>query len=168
MLSSFSYAEENQIHNLVTKKAIEHSVPPRLAHAVVKVESRYIVNARNGSSIGLGQIQCRTAKGIGLTGDCKRLFDPETNLHYSFKYLKMALDKAQGNMCHAATLYNRGLGVKPSSSGYCNKVYAAMGEKPVATTTKVVKTKTKKSKKETTIPQEDRDALTKLISGQFN
>lgn len=166
MLSSFSYAEENQIHNLVTKKAIEHSVPPRLAHAVVTVESRYNVKARNGSSIGLGQIQCRTAKGIGFKGDCSRLYDPETNLHFSFKYLKMALDRAQGNECHAATLYNRGIGAKPTVSGYCNKVYAVMGVSPVAG--KAVKTiKSKKGKKQVEIPQEEKSALTKLISGQF-
>lgn len=166
MLSSFSYAEENQIQNLVTKKAIEHSVPPRLAHAVVKVESRYNVKAKNGSSIGLGQIQCRTAKGIGFKGDCSKLYDPETNLHFSFKYLGMALHHAQGNECHAATLYNRGIGSKPTSSGYCNKVYAAMGEKPVAV--KATKSKQKKSNVVNQISQEDRDALTKLISGQFN
>lgn len=168
MLSSFSYAEENQIQNLVTKKAIEHSVPPRLAHAVVKVESRYIVTARNGSSIGLGQIQCRTAKGIGLSGDCKRLYDPETNLHYSFKYLKMALDRAQGNECHAATLYNRGLGNRPGPSGYCNKVYAAMGERPVVVKTTNKKTKGKGKTIEPVVSKEEKDALTKLISGQFD
>lgn len=164
-MSSFSYAKENQIENLITKKAIEHSVPPRLALAIVQVESTFNPKAKNGSSIGLGQIQCRTAKGIGLTGDCNRLYDPETNLHYSFKYLKMALDRAQGNECHAATLYNRGIGNKPTVSVYCNKVYKAMGVSPVAG--KAVKTK-KQKVKETTISQEDKSALTKLIEGQFN
>lgn len=82
----------------------------------------------------------------------------------------MALDRAQGNECHAATLYNRGIGAKPTSSGYCNKVYAAMGEKPIALKD-IAKTKTKtnkKSNKEITVSKQDRDALTKLISGQFN
>lgn len=128
VLSSKTVANE-KIHSLVTQKAIEHNVPPPLAHAVVMVESTYNPNARNGSSIGLGQIQCRTAKGIGLQGDCKRLYDPDTNLTYSMKYLRMALDRAKGNQCYAATLYNRGIGAKPTDSRYCKKVFSKMKSK---------------------------------------
>lgn len=128
VLSSKTVANE-KIHSLVTQKAIEHNVPPAFAHGVIITESNYNPNAKNGSSIGLGQIQCRTAKGIGLQGDCKRLYDPETNLSYSMKYLRMALDRAKGNQCYAATLYNRGLGAKPADSKYCKKVFSKVKSK---------------------------------------
>lgn len=110
------------IVNLVTFKAVEYNIPIKFAHAVIHVESRYHTNVKHNGSYGLGQIKCTTAKGIGFKGECKKLFEPETNLDYSFKYLRMALDLAKDNECHAATLYQGGLGVKPRSSTYCKLV----------------------------------------------
>lgn len=120
--ASESGGNENNIHSLVTLKANQHNVPPSFAHGVVKTESGYNPKAKNGSSKGLGQIQCGTARGIGFVGSCDKLYDPVTNLDYSFKYLRMALDKTNNNQCLAATLYNRGLGAKPVNSSYCKKV----------------------------------------------
>ena len=112
------------IISLVTLKAYEHNIPVGLAHAVIHTESRYHANAKHSVHYGLGQINCKTAKGIGFKGECKLLFNPEINLDYSFKYLRMALDLAKDNECHAATLYQGGLGVKPRSSRYCKRVLA--------------------------------------------
>ena len=117
----------SNIQTLVTLKANQHSVPPSFAHGVIKTESGYNPKAKNGSSKGLGQIQCGTARGIGFVGSCDKLYDPSTNLDYSFKYLRMALDKANNNQCHAATLYNRGLGAKATNSSYCKKVLKNSG-----------------------------------------
>jgi soluble lytic murein transglycosylase-like protein len=108
--------------NLVTFKAVEYNIPVKFAHAVVHVESRYHPNVRHNGAYGLGQIKCQTAKGIGFKGDCKKLLDPETNLDYSFKYLRMALDIAKDNECHAASLYQSGLGNRPRASAYCKLV----------------------------------------------
>jgi soluble lytic murein transglycosylase-like protein len=108
--------------NLVTFKAVEYNIPIKFAHAVIHVESRYHTNLRHNGSYGLGQIKCTTAKGIGFKGDCKKLLDPETNLDYSFKYLRMALDIAKDNECHAASLYQSGLGNRPRVSSYCKLV----------------------------------------------
>lgn len=110
------------IQDLVTYKANQHQIPPSFAHAIIMIESTYNVKAQNGSSIGLGQIQCGTARGLGLEGKCSKLFNPETNLEYAFQYLKMAIDRANGNLCHAATLYNRGIESKAKDSSYCKKV----------------------------------------------
>ena len=118
-------AKDRVVHELVTKKAQENDVPVRLAHAIVKHESNYNpkVRGRQGE-IGLGQIKCQTARGVGFSGSCNSLYDPETNLTYSMKYLRVALDKAGNNECHAATLYNAGLGARLKSSAYCRKIMA--------------------------------------------
>jgi soluble lytic murein transglycosylase-like protein len=123
IVTGVTAASANQnIVNLVTRKAIEHNIPVKFAHAIIHVESRHHANARHTSHYGLGQIKCGTARGIGFRGDCKQLLNPEINLEYSFKYLRMALDIAKDNECYAATLYQGGLGVRPRSSRYCKNV----------------------------------------------
>ena len=120
-------AFEYSIQALVIKKAIEHRIDATLANAIVKVESNYNprVRGRHGE-YGLGQIKCQTARSVGFKQDCDRLYDPETNLEYSYRYLSKAIRLSRGNDCHAASLYNTGFGKKPRQSEYCNKVLAAM------------------------------------------
>lgn len=115
------------VFNLVTEKAKEHRVPVKLAHAVVTVESMYNpkVRGRRGE-YGLGQILCSTARGIGFNGKCEELADAATNLRWTMSYLRMALDKAKNNECHAATLYAAGLDRQPGNSSYCRNVLRKM------------------------------------------
>ena len=115
------------VFNLVTEKAKEHRVPVKLAHAVVTVESMYNPKVRGKhGEYGLGQILCSTAKGIGFNGKCEQLAEPATNLNWTMTYLRMALDKAKDNECHAATLYAAGLDRQPGSSSYCKTVLRKM------------------------------------------
>lgn len=125
-LSSTAQAFELTPQALVLLKAFEHKVDANFANAIVKVESNYNprVRGRHGE-YGLGQIKCPTARSVGFKGECDQLFDPETNLEYSMRYLVKALRKSNGNECHAATLYNAGLDRKPGNSAYCRKVMAA-------------------------------------------
>lgn len=111
------------IEEKIYMKAKLHDVPYQFAHSVVKTESRFVphVIGKDGT-YGLGQIKCGTAKGIGFKGECKKLLDPDTNLEYTMIYLRKALELSNGNECHAATLYNRGLMNKPKPSTYCRKV----------------------------------------------
>ena len=102
----------------------KHNVPFNLAYSIIYIESKHNPSAYGKGTYGLGQIKCGTAKGIGFTGNCKNLFDIDTNLEYTMKYLSQAMIIAKGNECYAATLYNRGLGNKPKSSAYCRKVLA--------------------------------------------
>jgi soluble lytic murein transglycosylase-like protein len=120
-------AFELSIEALVIKKAIEHKIDATFANAIVKVESNYNprIRGRQGE-YGLGQIKCQTARGVGFKENCDLLFDPETNLEYSYRYLKQAIERANGNECFAATLYNTGFNVRPYKSAYCKKVLAAM------------------------------------------
>jgi soluble lytic murein transglycosylase-like protein len=128
---SHSYREIDRkgnlsIQDLVTYQANQHNIPVAFAHAIIQVESDYDPKAKSGSSTGLGQIQCATAREMGLEGSCNKLYDPETNLVYAFKYLRMAIDKAHGNLCHAAVLYNQGLNASATDSGYCRNVMRHM------------------------------------------
>ena len=112
---------------LVIKMAIEHRIDAVFANAIVKVESNYNPRMRGkAGEYGLGQIKCQTARSVGFKQDCDQLYDPETNLEYSYRYLKKAIERTNGNNCFAASLYNTGFGIRPHKSDYCNKVLAAM------------------------------------------
>lgn len=116
------------IHDLVTQYAKKHGVPVALAHAIVKVESNYKPRVRGSSGeYGLGQIMCRTARGVGFKGSCSQLLIASVNLEYSMRYLKQALEKTNGNFCKAAMFYNSGhvpRGTKKSM--YCKKVLSEL------------------------------------------
>ena len=118
---------EPSLQTLVLFKSIEHRIDFIFVNAIIKVESNYNprMRGRHGE-YGLGQIKCQTAKSVGFKGYCDQLYDPETNLEYSLRYLKKALERVNGNQCYAASLYNTGFGVKPRKSVYCDKVLTAM------------------------------------------
>lgn len=120
--SSSSLSGSSKMHEIVVRKAESHKVPPALALAIVQAESRFNPKAYSKGNYGLGQIRCGTAKSLGKFNSCFALFDPEFNMDYSMKYLSLALERSNGDWCHAATLYNRGIGNKPKKSPYCNKV----------------------------------------------
>lgn len=122
-----SSAQAETIQEMVTRKAADHGVPIKLAHAVILTESGYNPKVRGQrGEYGLGQILCRTAKGEGFKGNCNELTNPETNLEYSMLYLREALDAANGDVCGASTLYSAGLMVKPGKSAYCRLILKRM------------------------------------------
>ena len=124
-LTSTLYAQD--IPELVTKKATEYKIPVAFAQALIQTESNYKPHARGArGEYGLGQINCNTAKRIGFNQSCDRLLDPETNLEYSFKYLRMALDKSNNDLCGAATLYSTSVDRTPGKSSYCRLVLKRM------------------------------------------
>lgn len=115
------------IQNAVVIFAEKHNVPKSLALALVKVESNYNPKARGAAGeYGLGQIKCSTARSVGFTGSCSKLLEVSTNLEYSMRYLRLALNRAGDNSCYAATLYNSGIDNKPRSSKYCKLVLASI------------------------------------------
>jgi soluble lytic murein transglycosylase-like protein len=111
------------LNKIVTEKAEKHSVPTQLAQAVTQTESKWQPGLRGmAGEYGLMQIKCPTARGEGFTGSCRELFDPNVNAEYGVRYLHRALERANGDWCHAATLYNRGVYAKPRRSEYCDTV----------------------------------------------
>jgi soluble lytic murein transglycosylase-like protein len=98
-----------------------------LQQAVEHVESRGNPNVtgRHGE-IGLMQIKCATARGLGFKGKCRDLYKPATNRLWGGKYLALAVKRAGGNLCHAASLYNMGIYARPRCTAYGRRVVEAM------------------------------------------
>jgi SLT domain-containing protein len=110
----------------VTRFARAYGVPVSLAHAIVRVESGYRVNARGGAGeIGLMQIKPSTARMMGYRGSARGLYNPETNLKYGMKYLAQAHRLGGGSVCGTVLKYNAGHGARrmnPISARYCSRV----------------------------------------------
>ncbi|MFD1332059.1 lytic transglycosylase domain-containing protein [Methylopila musalis] len=119
-------APTGSIPALVTAAARDAGVSPSLAHAVVKVESRYQPRATGpGGYIGLMQLSYRTAQGMGFRGSRQALYEPRTNLRYGMKYLAGAVAKSGGSTCAAVSKYQGGHGVRGvtrAGAVYCSKV----------------------------------------------
>lgn len=116
------------IDGIIAKYANAYGVPVKLAHAVVRIESNYRVNARGrAGEIGLMQIKPATARMMGYSGSAKGLYDPDTNIKYGMRYLGMAHGLGGKTVCGTILKYNAGHGAKKMnkvSSAYCNKVQA--------------------------------------------
>jgi soluble lytic murein transglycosylase-like protein len=115
----------NALKPLIAQYASENDVPFGLADAVVRIESRYNANARNGVNLGLTQVNFRTAQSLGYKGDASGLLDAETNLRYGLKYLAMAHRLAGGDTCGTILRYQFGLRTQTmtgASRAYCSKV----------------------------------------------
>ena len=96
------------INSLIKKYAAFYEIPEALVHRVVHRESRYNPAAFNGGHYGLMQIKYATAKSMGYRGPASGLFDAETNLKYSVKYLRGAWMVADNSNDGAVRLYARG------------------------------------------------------------
>ncbi|MEO1161941.1 MAG: lytic transglycosylase domain-containing protein [Pseudomonadota bacterium] len=82
-------------------------VPIDTALAVVLQESSFRANVTGAAGeIGLMQLKCQTARGIGYKGTCDDLYDPDTNLHYGLRYLRKALNRG------SVAYYNAGIYAK--------------------------------------------------------
>lgn len=111
-------ADHAELRGMVNSAAWSAGVPAHIAQAVVRHESGYKPNMRGrAGEYGLGQIKCQTARGVGFTGPCAQLLDPQVNLTFSMKYLRLAIDKG-GEGCSGLSLYNTGIGARPRCTAY--------------------------------------------------
>jgi soluble lytic murein transglycosylase-like protein len=106
---------ETLAHTLVAE-ARRHDLDPRLVLAVVHVESRYDTYAvSNMDAMGLMQILPSTGEwlapqvGVEWQGP-QTLFDPISNVRLGVAYLRMLLDRYDGNLSAALVAYNWGPG----------------------------------------------------------
>lgn len=82
-------------------------VPVSTALAVVHQESGFRPHVTGGAGeIGLMQLKCQTARGMGFSGSCKALYNPDTNLRFGMKYLRKALNRG------SVGYYNAGIHAK--------------------------------------------------------
>lgn len=99
---------QGEVARMVDDYADRYGVPRSLAHRVVKRESTYNPQARNGSYYGLMQIHPATARTMGFRGEPSELLNAETNLEYAMKYLRGAWLVSDGNQDNAVGWYSRG------------------------------------------------------------
>lgn len=118
-------------HDIISRYASSYGVPVSLAHAVIRVESNYRVDARGrAGEVGLMQIKPATARMMGYSGSIRGLFNPETNIKYGMKYLARAHQLGGGSTCQTILKYNAGHAAKrmnPISAAYCSKVKRHLG-----------------------------------------
>ncbi len=101
-------SSEKSVDGLISKYSVAYAVPESLVRRVVKRESSFNPEARNGPYWGLMQLLPATARGLGHDGNAKDLLDAETNLKYGVKYLAGAYKVADNNPDQAVRLYSRG------------------------------------------------------------
>ena len=108
-----SEATRNNVKHLIQSQAARMGVPTWFAMKIAKVESGYNPLVTGGAGeIGVFQLKCQTARGIGYSGACSGLYNASTNVKYGLKYLSMAVKSSHGNMRLAASKHNGGLGRK--------------------------------------------------------
>lgn len=113
-----------QVVSLINSMAPSYGVPAWFALRIAKVESNFNPRARGAAGeLGVFQMKCQTARGLGYTGACSGLLDPATNVRYGLKHLSLALKYSGGNLHLAASKHNGGLGRKTVVRSYVNKVF---------------------------------------------
>lgn len=108
----------------IREMAPVYGVPTWFALRIANVESGYNPYARGrAGEIGIYQLKCQTARGMGFEGDCSGLTDVRTNVHWGLKHLSLAIASSGGNLQLAASKHNGGLGRKSLVHSYIAKVF---------------------------------------------
>ena len=89
--------------------ALAEGLHPSLAFQLVKVESRFQVDAKSiKSAIGYTQLRIATARAYDSTLTERDLLDRDTNLRIGFRFLKDLLARFDQDINLALVAYNRG------------------------------------------------------------
>jgi soluble lytic murein transglycosylase-like protein len=95
------------IDRLILNAGEKYGVDPRLLHAVIWKESKYDTHARSyAGAQGLMQLMPATA----LYLNCRNINDPGQNIEAGTKYIRLLLEKFDGNVVMALAAYNAGEG----------------------------------------------------------
>lgn len=119
-----SPATRANVQAMIKSQAPHYGVPTWFALRIAKIESGYnpLVTGSVGE-IGVFQLKCQTARGIGYSGACSGLYNVSTNVKYGLKYLSLAVKSSHGNMRLAASKHNGGLGRKSLVPRYVAMVF---------------------------------------------
>ncbi len=119
-----SQATRDHVKALIKSQAGAYGVPTWFAMKIAKVESGYNPMVTGGAGeIGVFQLKCATARGIGFSGSCSGLYNAATNVRYGLKYLSMAVRSSHGNLRMAASKHNGGLGRKHLVRSYVAMIF---------------------------------------------
>lgn len=100
----------------VAELSARYNLSPRLIEALVWQESRWRHDAVSSAGArGLTQLMPGTARYLGVNPD-----DPMQNLEGGARYLRMQLDRFDGNLVHALAAYNAGPGRVIKAGGVPN------------------------------------------------
>ncbi len=114
----------NSVVAMIESMAPQYGVPTWFALRIAKVESGYNPNARGSAGeLGVFQMKCETARGIGYRGNCGGLLNARTGIQYGLKHLSIALKSSRGNLKLAASKHNGGLGRKSLVAKYVAAVF---------------------------------------------
>ena len=109
---------------MIQSMAPSYGVPTWFALRIAKVESNYNTNARGThGELGVFQMKCQTARGIGFHGDCAGLLNARTGIEYGLKHLALAIRSSGGNLAMAASKHNGGLGTRHLVPKYVAQVF---------------------------------------------
>ncbi|MGE0008620.1 MAG: transglycosylase SLT domain-containing protein [Parvibaculaceae bacterium] len=113
-----------RVIEVIREMAPSYGVPTWFALRIANVESGYNPYARGrAGEIGIYQLKCQTARGMGFEGDCSGLTDVRTNVRWGLKHLSLAIESSGGNLRLAASKHNAGLGRKSLVHSYIAKVF---------------------------------------------
>jgi hypothetical protein len=109
---------------MIKAQAPGHGVPTWFALRIAQIESGYNPGARGAAGeIGVFQLKCQTARGLGYRGSCGGLYNAATNVQYGLKHLSLAVRSSKGNLKLAASKHNGGLGRKTLVRKYVAMVF---------------------------------------------
>jgi len=139
-----SESARDRYEPFVIEHSSKHGLRPELVRAVIQVESAYNPRALSPKgAMGLMQLMPDTARFLGV----RRPYDPDDNIRGGTRYLRLLLDKYDGDEVLALAAYNAGSGAVDrhgrkvpryrETQDYVRKVTLAAGDAPATATRKL-------------------------------
>lgn len=98
----------------IQEAARRYNVPPDLVRAVIRVESNFRPQAvSHAGARGLMQLMPRTAESMGVSD----IFDPRQNIFGGVRYLRVLINKFEGDARLAIAAYHAGPGIVSARGG---------------------------------------------------
>ena len=102
-----SYPKPVALNDIINQASEIYNVDSDLIQAVIRAESNFDPNSTSSKgAMGLMQLMPETAKELGV----ENAYNPVENIHAGTRYLKMLIDRYEGNTPLALAAYNWGMG----------------------------------------------------------